>query len=123
MAPEQVQSILDEPRVRKARQILASKMTEKQRLKYQPPIDSYKDMIKYASDTTEPFWKVGEFCYKDQTPKQFRKGTDEKRSKVYIIERVVKNRRVKRYFLVDLNFKAVTGECANHFSQYLIGIY
>ncbi|HEY6438343.1 MAG TPA: hypothetical protein VIY47_17285, partial [Ignavibacteriaceae bacterium] len=52
---------------------------------------------------------MGDFCYRDETPKKFRKGTDEKRGVVYIIDRIVTNRSVKRYFLVNLNFKPQLG--------------
>ena len=109
--PASVQSILDEPRIRQAKKDLAAKLTEKERAKYFPKMDSFQDMILAQKENTSgpQKWSVGDFCYKDETPKKFKKETDEKRGTVYIIDRIITNRTVKRFFLKDLNFRAQLG--------------
>jgi hypothetical protein len=111
LAPNDVQSSLDEPRVRQAIKVQAEKMTPKQREKYLPKPDSYKEMQEYAEkyETEEQLWRTGQFCYADKKPQAFNKATDEKRRQVFIINRILTNRKIKLFFLVDLQFKPVTG--------------
>ena len=111
LAPAEVQSPLDEPRVRLAQARLAAKMTQKQSERYFPKPDSYHDMIQEAKQydqTVQPF-RSGDFCYKDVIKKAFTKGTDQKRGEIFIINEVIKNRSVKRYKLLNINFKPIVG--------------
>lgn len=111
LAPAEVRSPLDEPKVRLAQARLAAKMSQKQRDRYFPKPDSYQDMLrrgKQYDQTVQPF-RSGDFCYKDVIRKAFTKGTDEKRGEIFIVDEVIKNRSVKRYKLLNLNFKPVVG--------------
>lgn len=111
LSPSQVRSPLDEPAVREAQSKLAAKMTEKQRNRYFPKPDSYHDMLSLAKqyDETEQPLRSGDFCYKDVIRKAFTKGIGDKRKEIFIISEVIKNRSVKRYKLLNLNFNPVVG--------------
>lgn len=89
-------------------------MTPKQRLRYFAPEDSYKEMLRSSQafeNEKQPF-KKGDFVYRDYLPKgAFAKGTDEKRGQIFIIDEVLKDRKVKRYKLLNLDFKPVLGSC------------
>ena len=112
LAPASIFSSLDEPRVRRAQELLANKMSEKQRERYFPKKDSYKDMVKRSGSfdkLPQPF-SVGDFVFLDALSKgTLTKGTEEKRSKIYVIQEILKGQKVTRYNLVDLAFKPVTG--------------
>jgi hypothetical protein len=108
LKPNDVQSPLDEPKVRKAQEELASNMTIKQKNKYFPVIDTYKSNIineqNYDSEK-QPF-KVGDFVYRSKIPGPLYKGSEEnKRDEIFIIQKIATNRNVKRYYLLNLNEK------------------
>ena len=87
-------------------------MTEKQRERYFPRQDSYKEMLQLSQNYNEKTqkFKKGDFVFLDLPRKAFQKSTGtEKRGMIYIIDSIVINRTIKRYYLVDLNFKKLPG--------------
>jgi hypothetical protein len=111
LTPASIRTYLDEPRVRRAQQILARKMTPKERQRYFPQKDSFKDMVKRSGEfdkAPQPF-ALGDFVYLDKLAEAMTKGTEEKRGRIFVIIQILKEQRVVRYILADLAFKPVTG--------------
>jgi hypothetical protein len=99
--------------VRRAQEQLAKSMSEKQKNRYFPEKDTYKDLVKRAAgvyDTLPKAFSPGDFVYLDLVATGgLRKGTDQKRGKVYVILEVLTGQKIVRYKLADLAFKPVTG--------------
>lgn len=106
LSPAEVNSALDEPKVRAAQIKMAGKMSEKSRDRYFPKPDSFEDMLHHSEeyDSQQQPFKPGDFCWLDDPKKPFMKATDPKRKSMYIIFEVFKNRRPVRYRLLDLLF-------------------
>ena len=86
-------------------------MSEKSRLRYFPPPESYQDMLHYAEQyEKKKLFPPGSFVYLDLVRKAFHKGTStQKRGTVYIVESVVKYKQIRRWRLMDLNFQKLPG--------------
>lgn len=112
LAPNDIKTRLDEPRVRLAQQKLAAKMSQKQRERYFPRKDSFREMVKLSKeyDQKDQKFPVGCFVYLDIIKSPFEKSTgSEKRGQVFIVETVIKNRSIKRFKLMNLDFKILPG--------------
>jgi hypothetical protein len=111
LLPAQVQSPLDEPKVRAAKAALAAKMSQHERDRYFPaptPFDEIEELAQQNDNSKKALHK-GEFVYKDKIPEVGTKGTDEKRSDVYVVSSVLKNRKPPLYKLLTLNFHQEEG--------------
>jgi hypothetical protein len=113
MAPIEIKSHLDEPKVRLAQKKLAATMTEKQRARFFPKLDTYNDMIRAADEYVKkksPALPLGSFVYRDYIPGVFDKASfSEKRGEIFIISEVIFNRSVYRYKLKSLSLEQQVG--------------
>jgi len=105
LAPNQVQSGLDEPQVRAAKAELASKMNPKQRERFFPETETYSDMLRNVAtfDSKSQTFSCGQFVYKDIVPDKLAKSTDNKRGEVFIVSEIIKSKNIPRYKLINLN--------------------
>ena len=111
MAPNQIQSGLDEPELRAEKEKLASSMNPKQRERFFPQVETFSKMVENVStfDQQKQPFSCGQFVYKDVLPGAFAKGTDSKRGEVFIITQIEKGKDIPRYHLINLNKVKQTG--------------
>lgn len=105
LAPNQIQSGLDEPAVREARAELAARMNSKQKARFFPEPETFTDMqrnVETFDAKVQPF-NCGDFVYLDLVAKKLQKSTDQKRGEVFIISEIIKSANIPRYKLLNLN--------------------
>ena len=112
LAPIDIRSHYDEGKVRLAQKELAARMTPKQRARYFPKLDTYKDMVRLGEEyykekeKKKQALRPGVFVYRDIKPGTMHKASfSEKRGEIFIIKRVIFERSVYRYQLLNLAFK------------------
>ena len=112
LAPNQVQTGLDEPKLRAAKAELAAKMNPKQRERFFPQPETFTAMLRNVAtfDSKKQPFSCGDFVYKDVIPGALAKSTDNQRGEIFIISEILKSKDIPRYKLLNLNKVQLPGE-------------